>query len=302
MATVSVLHSDWGPIDTFRQTYHSNGKAGRTTFVKGIHPDSDYVLLGMNDKPNSEIMSYFRLEQRILIVMENPSIWEPNEETLRNAGIIVSPFPSHKKHDKSIFIQSHPAIPWFYGIEFDCNHGLTHKPTRSLLSLDDMIEMKKPHKQKILSMIVSGKNNSPGYVWRHALAKRLKEVLGPDCDIYGFGHNPVPDKRVAIDPYYFTIVIENESADYYWTEKLSDAYLGFAYPIYAGDRRVREDFTASISTIDFFGEIDASVKKVTKIISRHSSDYDRAILENRQKILFDHNLFYMLDNIIQRIP
>ena len=40
----------------------------------------------------------------------------------------------------------------------------------------------------------------------------IENILGSACDIFGFGHNPIADKRDALDPYMFHLCIENESS------------------------------------------------------------------------------------------
>ena len=269
-------------------------------FHKGLVAGCDYLLLGMNMDLDHPIVQTYSKDQCMLITMENPSIWSVPCSIVSRSGIIVSPFPAYGR-ESSYSIRAHPAIPWFYGIEFDGKRGLEHYPVNTALFFDDMVSMRPPSKSKLLSIVVSGKSGSIGYQWRLSLAERLKQVLGPDCDIYGFGHNPISDKRDAIDPYLFTLCIENESHDYYWTEKLADAYLGYAYPIYSGDRRVQDDFPAHISTLEFGMDVNKAVKKVICIISGYDAGYSQAIIENRNSILFRHNMFYSIDSVLRGI-
>ena len=81
---------------------------------------------------------------------------------------------------------------------------------------------------------MSGKCSTKGHRWRHYLASELKAYFGNQIDVFGFGHNPVPDKKVAIDLYQYAIVIENDDFAFYATEKVVDALLGWSLPIYAG--------------------------------------------------------------------
>ena len=298
MRTIAVANHKWGNVDIFRQTYKNLGEAGLSKFHRGMHVKCDYVLMGMTDNPHQAPFTEYRKEERIMVAMENPSIWNIPTQTICGAGIVISPFICHN-NGQSRFVRANPSVPWFYGIEFDCNAGLAHSPRNSHIGLEELAILPKPKKDKILSIIVSGKKGLPGYEWRTQLADRLKRVFGKDCDIFGFGHNPIADKKEALDRYQFTVTIENESHDYYWTEKLSDAYLGHTYPIYAGDNRVQEDFPAHISTIKYGIDIDIAVKKIAKVISRYDANYERAVMENRHAVLFKHNLFYMIDRILQ---
>jgi hypothetical protein len=296
MTSIAFPNHLWRTVDLFRQTYGCKGKAASSTFYKGPRTGCDFVLLSMSEVPEERVLQAYRHEQRILVVMENPSVWQVPEAILATAGVVISPFNEYRR-DRARFFRANPSVPWFYGIHFDNKTSLQHLPLRSVIEFKDIAEMTRPNKQKILSVIVSGKGSHVGYRWRLALAQELKKVFGRDCDIFGFGHNPIPDKSIAIDPYLFTLAIENESRDFYWTEKLADSYLGFAYPIYSGDKRVQDDFQGTISTLVFGMDIKDAVKRIMHIISNHDSDYERSVLENRNAILYEHNLFYMLDRI-----
>jgi len=57
---------------------------------------------------------------------------------------------------------------------------------------------------------------------------------------FGRGFQPIDDKMEAILPYRFHLVLENSVLPNYWTEKLADAYLGWAYPVYLGCPNVNE--------------------------------------------------------------
>ena len=42
------------------------------------------------------------------------------------------------------------------------------------------------------------------------------------------------DKAEAIAPYAYHLVLENNYIDNFWTEKLADAWIGWALPLYLG--------------------------------------------------------------------
>ena len=104
-----------------------------------------------------------------------------------------------------------------------------------------------------MSAIVSGKQGLVGHRWRQEVALELKRLLKDDIDIYGFGHNPLPDKRFGLDQYLFTLVIENMQSDSYWTEKLSDAFLARTIPIYIGCENIGDYFSLSLPNVKFAG-------------------------------------------------
>ena len=287
----------WGKVNTLRQTFLSKGQAGRTTFVTNNDSPADYLLMGMNDDESNDYIVPFKRENRILFIMENPSIWSPSQSTIDSAGIIVTPFSVYNKNAK--VVKYHAAIPWFYGISFAKDKGLLHSPLSSSVTLDQLLSMQVPKKNKLLSIRVSGKNNTKGYQWRLSVAQKVKDILGDNCDIFGFGHNPIEDKKDALDPYYFHLCIENEASEHYWTEKLADPLLAFCQPIYSGALHVSSYFDCTVPTIDFGCDPEEACKIILKVISCFDESKYREIYENRQKILLHHNLYYLIDKLLR---
>ena len=85
-------------------------------------------------------------------------------------------------------------------------------------------------KTKELSIIASAKNQTAGHRLRHDIIKDY----GPILDVYGRGYREIPYKLEALKDYRFSIVIENISKDYYFTEKLIDCLVTGTIPIYYG--------------------------------------------------------------------
>jgi hypothetical protein len=164
--------------------------------------------------------------------------------------------------------------------------------------LNDLVEMDAPPKPKLLSCVVSNKSGTPGHNWRIESAQALKAHFGSNIDMFGFGWNPIADKREAIDPYRFTVVIENEARDNYWTEKLSDAILGYAQPIYFGAPNIHIFFEGDVIGHPYGVESSQLINIVSKKIEGPIHSW--RTLEQRRRILFEHNIFYYIALIIQR--
>jgi len=86
----------------------------------------------------------------------------------------------------------------------------------------------------MLSVICSTKTYTQAQRKRIAFVEKLQARFGDAVDIYGRGRNPISDKAQAILPYKYHLVLENSYLENSWTEKLSDTWLGYAYPIYLG--------------------------------------------------------------------
>lgn len=263
-------------------------------YINNISEKPDFILSFGSE--SNESLNLVERSKRILILMENPSIWMPDDDYIAKFGIIISPFPIKNHQNRNIISQA--AVPWFYGINFETNVGLSHNPiNKNYLTLNELSEMRIPEKNKLLSFVVSGKNMTKGHAWRIELALELKKYFNNEIDIFGFGWNPISDKKNAIDPYLYSIAIENTSDEHYWTEKISDVMLGFTNPIYAGATNINKYFDQSISEIKYGIAPKEFVKKVAKIINKIPDKY--SILNNREKILYEYNLFYYVAKIIE---
>jgi hypothetical protein len=107
-----------------------------------------------------------------------------------------------------------------------------------------------PEKTKLVSMICSPKDYSEGHRYRLKVAKELQ----PYVDLYGGAHGSARpgegtgahrDKSDAIDPYMFSIVLENDSYPSYFTEKITDCFARGTVPIYHGDPEICNYFDCS---------------------------------------------------------
>ena len=124
---------------------------------------------------------------------------------------------------KGRVLKQHPALPWYYGANWKDGTGSSWDELR-----------RHPAKTRRISVVASDKDWRPEYKARLLFVKTLRDVLGDELDVFGRGRRPIDDKAEAIAPYRYHIVLENNMVDHFWTEKLADAYLGEAFPIYSG--------------------------------------------------------------------
>jgi len=234
--------------------------------------------------------------------MENPSIWHPSVDFLAHFGIILTPFPDiyQKIAPSSIVITSFPCVPWFYDIEFSTKSGLQHVPLKSNSELYALESLQIPSKNKLISIILSSKSKGNGYQWRSQIASCLKSELGNMIDIYGFGHKPLANKRDGIDPYLITIVFENDTHPFYITEKLVDAVLGWASPIYCGSNSIEEILPNYKWRIPFGCDVvDAKtliIKYMKEIVLKPS-----ILRTAREKVMERLNLFQEIPRVVKQL-
>jgi hypothetical protein len=95
-----------------------------------------------------------------------------------------------------------------------------------------------PTKTKLVSMISSNKNFTHGHSLRHSVIQNL-----PYCvDLYGRGFKEISNKSEGLEQYCFSIAIENDDTDCYFSEKLLDCFLTCTIPIYWGAKKVSTIF------------------------------------------------------------
>jgi len=116
-------------------------------------------------------------------------------------------------------------------------------------------------KTKLMSFISSNKKFCDGHRKRHELFEKIKTRTNKDTaiDVYGgiighsFGYKPgchlegYPDaawhdKSPALNDYMFSITMENDVYDTYFTEKLTDCFATGTIPVYYGTRSVGDYF------------------------------------------------------------
>lgn len=286
----------WPPL---RQTFLGAGYVlGKDFhFVVEEPADADY-LLAVADGTIPVCSSNILRKHRIVVLMENPAIWTPPQSYLDYFGVVLSPtavpVPAATR-----LVLTQPAVNWFYGLKFRTDRGLSHEPILAdYLQLDDLAVLPLPQKTRLLSCVVSNKSGTHGHHWRTQAAVALKAHFGEQIDMFGFGWNPIADKRDAIDPYLHTVVIENECRENYWTEKLSDAILGYSQPIYAGAPNVGSYFNHDFPVLEYGSSSDDFVASVSRALE--SGPAAAALYERRNQVMYEHNLFYHIARLIER--
>lgn len=85
-------------------------------------------------------------------------------------------------------------------------------------------------KTKLCSMITSNKRMCKGHDYRLNWMSRLQH----EVDLFGRGLNDFEFKEEALADYLFSITIENDCYETYWSEKILDCFACGTIPIYHG--------------------------------------------------------------------
>jgi hypothetical protein len=214
---------------------------------------------------------------------------------LNQFGLLISP---HRVPGfTGRWFESHTGLPWFFGA------GLSNGQLLPTMSLEDLKTMKSPQKTNSISVVTSRKVFHDGHRKRLRLVELLKQKLGDRLLIYGRGIKEIGDKAEIILPSKYHLAIENTVERSYWTEKLSDALLGYALPIYGGCPNIHDWLpTGSVLPID----IEDPEKSCDIIIdAMNEGVYEQrvnAIEAGRRQILLNETVFHVIARAIAAQP
>tara|TARA_R110000868_G_scaffold160292_1_gene389727 strand:- start:10 stop:765 length:756 start_codon:yes stop_codon:yes gene_type:complete len=118
-------------------------------------------------------------------------------------------------------------------------------------------------KSKLVSIISSHKKQTVGHNLRHQV---INEKLIP-MDVFGRGYQSIDNKVTGLKNYMFSLIIENDTTDNWFTEKLIDCLVNGTVPVYWGCRNIDNYFNMGgfirFDTIEEFNTITPTLNKET---------------------------------------
>lgn len=229
----------------------------------------------------------------LLITAEPPSIKNYPTKFIEQFSSVVS---CHRNINHRNLILRHQAQPWHIG-----RRQLNHKNIEFKYDYDELVLQDVfTDKKKLISVIVSDKSMSAGHKRRLRLLKGIAEHFGDRLDVYGHGFREIEDKWEAIRQYKYHIVMENSRIPDYWTEKLADAYLGGAFPLYFGSPNIIDYFPPdSLAVLQ--DDIPAAIKTIESTINMKKFEHSLIPLQKARDLVLNHyNLFPEIRSICLR--
>ena len=164
---------------------------------------------------------------------------------------------------------------------------------------DQLARLHSGNKHKLLSVICSNISGSETYRNRLQFTAILKEHFKDQIDHFGRGIRPIRNKLTGIVPYKYSVVMENNVVNGYWTEKLGDTFAGLSYPFYYGAPDICNYFSHKMLTpIDIKRPYEA-VEIIEQGIAANLYEKQLKNLKiAKDMILNRYNLFAVLDQYI----
>lgn len=240
-----------------------------------------------------------RSGRAILVSMEPPGVNSYEPGFLAQFDLVVScdaslPHPNVRNE--------YQGLPWHFGLQRGVGDN-RERVVRPTFDYDTLLSMQPPRKTASVSVISSDSSHLPGHRLRKAFVDRLRERLGDRIDVFGRGINPVSDKADAILPYRYHIALENSSLQHYWTEKLSDSFLGWALPIYWGCRNIASYFPEeSLLGIDI-ERPDEAIATIEAALDEDLTQRQVAGLAEARRLVLDrYNTFDVIRRACESLP
>lgn len=129
---------------------------------------------------------------------------------------------------------------------FTHDSELLQLPNARMMNWGDVWLQTDSEKNKGISICTSYKNWCPLHNLRLELANYYKDSAKVDA-FFGDWNNPaIPNVPAAayLEHYKFSIIVENDIDDYWYTEKILNCFATKTVPIYIGATRIRDIFNA----------------------------------------------------------
>ena len=135
-------------------------------------------------------------------------------------------------------------------------------------------------KKQLVNFIFSEKQWNSGHRYRHTVYEHIKDMV--PCMGSGPTGEYVPFKGDILVDYAFSIAMENEVSDDYFTEKICDCFLTGTVPIYYGTKNIGKYFNAegiiTFETIEELKEIipTLSMERYNELLPIVKENYEKA--------------------------
>lgn len=172
-----------------------------------------------------------------------------------------------------------------------------------ILPFKNLIHNNIKNKLEKVFILDSHINNIPGHQLR---INFIESITNLNFDLYGSplwnNHNLYKDKLNSFkfniqEKYKYSLVIENQYDDIYWSEKITDSYLANSFPIYYGSKSIKDFFPEG--SYYSLNNLSPTATDLNYLLSNVNDIIDNeALFEARNLVLFKYNIFNIFSNLL----
>lgn len=197
----------------------------------------------------------------------------------RKIALVTEPrtiWASAYKYDLGKYLQEHYKV---FDYIFTYDPIILQLPNAKPMPFAGVWDTNDLKKTKNISMCCSKKAECEGHLRRRNLADKLKNKI----DVLGnyLGRQGVTTKQIYGE-YKYSIVLENEKDEWYFTEKVLNAFANKCVPIYYGAPKILELFNSQ--GIIYIEQIEDIEKVINNLDDRDYISRLDAINENFEKV------------------
>lgn len=257
---------------------HGKASWGDLDFTTEDVEDFDY-LISLNP-PYRDITGNCPAENRWLIVQEPPiDEYKWHIKSYDSYAKVFAQWGAHRHPNLNV---THGALPWQLN-----------------KSYDQLSELSPPAKNDEISSITSMAYSYPGHRLRWKLLNAATRKSLP-FQFFGKGVRFIEDKYDALAPFKYSLAIENSFHPHYWTEKITDCFLSWTMPIYAGAPNITEYFPEESILLINPNKPEESINRIEQAIAERRWEKNLAAIEEaRNRVLNKYNIFPWLHRQIQ---
>jgi hypothetical protein len=260
------------------------------TFGTSVPEDSD-VLIAFN-RASYSIKTHVPRERCIFIAAEPDVIHPYSCRFLNQFGLVLTTTSKTLKTEKR-----HRAVCWYWWAGFDFSGKGEHRGYDWFKALQPPAE-----KQNKIAIVTSNKVHTEYHRKRMRFVETLIQEIPEYIDVYGRGFKPIGDKADALLPHKYNLAIENGEGPHVWTEKLTDPWLCWSFPFYAGCSNVEDYFPeGSFELLNLDDPVAEAHRMVQEIQNGRWEAAQSAIAEARETVLEKENIMVLMADLATEV-
>lgn len=265
-------------------------------FSFGLEVPAELDALIVYTRASYSIPTRLPRERTIFLAAEPDVIHPYSARFLNQFGLVLS---ATRKPLQTELVRSACSTLWYAGIDFS-KRG-EDDPFAGLRGLDWFRDLPVPEKREKISIVTSNKTFTPYHRKRLQFIEALQQLIPDRIEMYGRGFRSVGDKADALLPNAYHLAIENGYGPDLWTEKLSDPYLCWAFPFYAGCDNAGDYFPReSLHFVNLDDPAGAAREMVTMMENGHWARALPAIKTAREAVMTTHNAAELFVRLVRK--